>query len=79
VVKLIIEGMIMKFNKQKDVVSEVIAWIIIISIAGAGIFGWVNNIIQLCHAGALSTFTGIQIARIVGIFVAPLGIVLGYF
>lgn len=40
------------------------------------IAGWVLNIIKLISIGSL---TGFAIARGIGIFVAPLGAVLGFF
>jgi len=40
------------------------------------IYGWVCNIISIIDADAL---TGMVIARVAGVFVAPLGAVLGYF
>jgi hypothetical protein len=44
----------------------------------AGAIGWVRNIITIAHSG-LDQISGMLILRIVGIFVAPLGAVLGYF
>jgi len=41
---------------------------------GAGI-GWIMNIVELAHADAIN---GMVILRAVGIFVFPLGSVLGY-
>lgn len=38
--------------------------------------GWVANIVHLVKAEHIA---GMEIARIAGIFVAPLGVVLGYF
>ena len=43
-----------------------------------GVYGWVNNIITLVQMDTL-TLTGMTIARIIGISIAPLGAVLGYF
>ena len=40
-----------------------------------GAFGWGYNIVKLIGA---DTITGLEIARIVGIFFAPLGTILGY-
>lgn len=50
----------------------VIAYLLIILVAG---YGWVMNIIKLIDA---VSFGGMEIARAIGILVAPLGIVLGY-
>jgi hypothetical protein len=41
-----------------------------------GIGGWVNNIVTLFGLDGMS---GEMVLRVVGIFVAPLGAVLGYF
>ena len=44
---------------------------------GAGI-GYVMNIITLCQS-SVEPLTGVLIARVAGIFVAPLGCILGWF
>lgn len=49
-----------------------LAYILIIAVCG---YGWVMNIIKLIDAAG---FAGMEIARAIGIFVAPLGVVLGY-
>jgi hypothetical protein len=46
-------------------------------IAAAAFIGWVMNIITLCHMG--SGHVGELIVRVVGIFVAPVGAVAGWF
>ena len=50
--------------------------VLILALTGAGIFGWVMNISKLIDANALD---GMVIARAIGIFVAPLGAILGFF
>lgn len=57
---------------MKNYKYVVIAYIGILAVAG---YGWVANIIKLIDA---ASFGGMEIARAVGILVAPLGIVLGY-
>lgn len=42
------------------------------------IYGWVANIVTIAQSD-LSTITGMLILRVAGIFVAPLGVILGYF
>ena len=49
---------------------------VLVVFVGVGIVGWVNNIIALAHA---ETLTGFVVLRVVGIFIAPLGAVLGWF
>ena len=51
------------------------AWVALLALLGVGVFGWVNNIIALASA---ETITGLIVLRIVGIFIAPLGAVLGW-
>jgi hypothetical protein len=41
-----------------------------------GVFGWVLNIVELIQGGES---TGLMLARVAGIFVAPLGAILGLF
>jgi hypothetical protein len=40
------------------------------------IMGWVFNIVTICH---LTTFSGMAVMRVIGIFIAPIGAVLGWF
>lgn len=44
----------------------------------ASILGWIMNIITIAHS-SFGTITGILVLRVIGIFVAPLGSVLGLF
>lgn len=44
----------------------------------AGFAGWVMNIVKLWNAG-FDVITGYMIVRIIGVFLAPLGAVVGYF
>ena len=41
----------------------------------AGVLGWILNIVALVGANEIA---GMEIARIAGIFIPPLGAVLGY-
>ena len=42
------------------------------------IVGWIWNIVQIVHS-SFSPLTGLLIMRIIGVFMAPVGAVLGYF
>jgi hypothetical protein len=44
----------------------------------AGIVGWVANIVAIWHGPALAAFGVQDILRVIGIVVAPIGVVLGY-
>ena len=46
-----------------------------LSFIAASIFGWIENIIKLYHADIIS---GVNIVRLIGVFLAPLGVVMGY-
>ena len=50
--------------------------IILFIIFVIGVIGWIFNIIDLAHAHAI---TGMVILRAIGVFVAPLGAILGWF
>lgn len=54
------------------------AGLIALSVIAAGVIGWILNIGALIHTLG-DPITGLFILRCVGIFVAPLGSVLGYF
>lgn len=50
-----------------------------VAIAFAGGYGWVSNIVKLVtFGGAISEMGMLELVRIVGIFLAPLGAVMGY-
>ena len=52
-----------------------IAWLSLIAAAG---YGWVMNIVTLFGAD-FSIITGVLVLRVIGVFMAPLGAILGYF
>lgn len=52
--------------------------ILVVLIVLAGGWGWVWNIIKLIGMN-LDPITGMLIVRVVGIFVFPVGMVVGYF
>ncbi|HET8688447.1 MAG TPA: hypothetical protein VFM18_17690 [Methanosarcina sp.] len=54
-----------------------VAGFIIFTIWLAAIVGWINNIVVIFHT-ASDPITGVFILRIAGIFLAPLGAILGY-
>jgi hypothetical protein len=53
------------------------AVIVYLALIAAFIYGWIANIVSIAHSD-LSTLTGMLILRVAGIFVAPLGAILGY-
>lgn len=41
--------------------------------------GWIMNLVKLVNGGDLQFDAGMTLARVVGIFVVPLGSILGFF
>jgi hypothetical protein len=41
-------------------------------------YGYIANIVNIIHGPALSAWGGIQVLEVIGVFVAPLGALLGY-
>ncbi len=51
---------------------------VFVAIGLIGLGGWIANIVKLCGMN-FDHFSGWMMARGIGIFVAPLGAVLGFF
>jgi hypothetical protein len=49
----------------------------VIAIALAGLVGWVMNIIAITQSN-FSDITGILVLRVIGVFMSPLGAIMGY-
>ena len=50
-------------------------WVLI----AAAFIGWVMNIIGIINTVVSGEWTGMLVARVIGVFMAPLGAVLGWF
>jgi len=62
-------------NKQKGfTVVELVGVLIVFFF----VVGWIMNIVKIVDSG-FDVITGMFVARCIGVFVAPLGAVLGYF
>lgn len=57
--------------------ASLIAWLLYLAIIAALVYGWIMNIVALAGSN-FSDLNGILVLRIAGIFVAPLGTVMGY-
>ena len=65
--------------KQKVNVG-IVGSLAFITVFLAAVIGWVMNIISLVSfEGTLATAGILEVFRVIGIFMAPLGAVLGYF
>lgn len=57
--------------------NKVIVIYLAVFIVGFG--GWIANIIKLVNTGfEVTQWGGMEVARVIGIFLAPLGAVLGF-
>ena len=61
-------------NSQRG--FTIIELLVAVLLLGGGI-GWIWNIVKIVQSG-FDVFTGMLIARCIGVFVAPLGAVLGF-
>jgi hypothetical protein len=58
-------------------VGGIVAALVYLGLAAALFYGWVANIVAIAH-GNFSELTGLLVLRVVGIFVAPLGAIMGF-
>jgi hypothetical protein len=68
------------FNEGVDMQKQsgnIAMVLLIIAFAVLGIGGWVANIVKMIGSG-FDPLTGLVIGRVIGVFVAPLGAVLGF-
>jgi hypothetical protein len=63
---------------QKGYTTLNIGILIYAALMIGGVIGWVLNIVDIVHAD-FDNVTGMLVLRIIGVFVPPLGAVLGYF
>jgi len=57
-------------------VSALVAWF---AIGIAGLVGWIMNIVKIFQIGMpLADWGAFEIGRVVGVFLAPLGAVMGF-
>ena len=60
--------------KRRSISNSV--WWLIIVVLLAFSYGWIMNIVQII---GMDEFSGFMVVRVIGIFMAPLGGILGYF
>jgi hypothetical protein len=58
-------------------IGGIVAALVYLGLIAALFYGWVANIIAIAHAN-FTEITGTLVLRVVGIFVAPLGSVMGF-
>lgn len=57
-------------------IATIIFGLAFVGLIVAAFAGWVMNIIAICH---LTAFSGLAAMRVIGVFIAPIGAVLGWF
>ena len=62
-------------SKTRFIESTIFVLLAVLVLAGG--ISWVLNIVKIIHTG-FDIFTGLLIARCIGVFVPPLGVVLGF-
>lgn len=62
---------------MKSYTGDLIALGLYLALIGVCAYGWIMNIVTIAHSN-FNDLTGLLILRLVGIFIAPLGVVLGY-
>lgn len=70
----LLKGNEMKKLQRGATLTALLIWLVI---AVAAVGGWIANIVKLIGMN-LDVISGMLIARAIGVFVAPLGAVLGY-
>ena len=63
--------------KADSETGAILAYIVFLGVVIAAVAGWVMNIITIAHSN-FSDLTGLLVLRVVGIFIAPLGAILGW-
>lgn len=61
-------------NKQRGYTIVELLFVLVMVL---GVGGWIANIVKLVGS-SFDPLTGLVVARVIGIFVAPLGAVLGF-
>lgn len=67
----------MKFKQAGYTLIELLMGVFLLVIVPAAAIGWVWNIVKLVGM-TLDPITGLLIVRVVGIFIPPLGAIVGY-
>jgi hypothetical protein len=62
---------------KDDAVGKAIAGLFVIVFALAALWGWIMNIVAIAGSD-FTNITGLLVLRVVGIFIGPLGAVLGW-
>jgi hypothetical protein len=64
-------------NERKKY-TVLMPWYLFLVIMVLGFWGWIQNLVIVWN-GSFSPLTGEMVLRTIGIFVSPLGAILGYF
>ena len=62
---------------RKQIKLSLVPYLLVLTLVLGAIIGWVLNIVTIFHAD-FSVITGSLVLRVIGVFVAPMGAVLGW-
>ena len=65
-----------RIKQAGSTATRAVLALLIATVGIASVGGWIANIVTLCHSAA--PFHPVVIVRIAGIFIVPLGCVMGY-
>lgn len=57
---------------------KVTLFFVYLTVLLVALYGWVNNIVIIFHSD-FSHITGALVVRVIGVFIAPIGCVMGFF
>jgi hypothetical protein len=63
---------------REDKTRSILILALYAAIPLAVLYGYINNIVQFAQSNDLLLQSNLLIARLIGIFIAPLGVVLGF-
>lgn len=61
----------------KEIKVGPVTWLLLVTVFVLGLAGWVMNIMTIAGS-SFNDLTGLLVLRVVGIFIAPMGAVLGW-
>ncbi len=65
------------FNAKQTITGT--AWVMWFAICIAGLTGWVLNLVKIFQIGfTVAEWGGFEVARVIGVFIFPLGAALGW-
>ena len=67
------------FNRKNQAGSSTVGALVVLALVVAGLYGYVENILKLCHLPGVEGHMGEVVVRVIGVFTGIVGAVAGYF